>query len=212
MIEIPARGSDRRRDRRARGVLQLRHQRPHPDDVRLLARRRRGQVPHAVMSSARSCPRTPSRSSTRPASASSCGWGSRGACDAAGPQGRASAVSTAAIRRASRSATSVGLELRVVLTVPGAGGAPCRRPGGDRLVRGAGPLGRRSRRLVRAEGDEAARIRQRSRLRTCRSGCRRRCPCHPHSRSVVARGLVTACLSGWAWGPGSGSALPWALA
>ena len=39
-----ARRADRRRDRRERRVLLLRHQRPDPDDVRLLARRRR-QVP-----------------------------------------------------------------------------------------------------------------------------------------------------------------------
>ena len=40
----PACGDDRRRDRRARGVLLLRHQRPHADDLGLLARRRRGDV------------------------------------------------------------------------------------------------------------------------------------------------------------------------
>ena len=43
-----ARRADRRRDRRGRGVLLLRHQRPDPDHVRVLARRRRGQVPAQV--------------------------------------------------------------------------------------------------------------------------------------------------------------------
>ena len=39
-----ARRADRRRDRRRGGVLLLRHQRPDPDDVGLLPRRRRGGV------------------------------------------------------------------------------------------------------------------------------------------------------------------------
>ena len=38
MIEVPRGALDRRRDRRARRVLQLRHQRPDPDDVRLQPR------------------------------------------------------------------------------------------------------------------------------------------------------------------------------
>ncbi len=41
---VAARRAHRRRDRRGSRVLQLRHQRPHPDDLRLLARRRQ-QVP-----------------------------------------------------------------------------------------------------------------------------------------------------------------------
>ena len=55
MIEIPraalrdpARGPDRRRDRQGGRVLQLRHQRPHPDDLRLLPRRRR-QLPAQLL-------------------------------------------------------------------------------------------------------------------------------------------------------------------
>ena len=43
-----ARRADRRRDRPARRVLQLRHQRPDPDDVRLQPRRRRGRLPAQV--------------------------------------------------------------------------------------------------------------------------------------------------------------------
>ena len=39
-----ARGADRRPDRRGRRVLLLRHQRPDPDDLGLLPRRRRGRV------------------------------------------------------------------------------------------------------------------------------------------------------------------------
>ena len=42
-----ARGAARRRDRGARRVLQLRHQRPHPDDLGPVARRQR-QVPRAL--------------------------------------------------------------------------------------------------------------------------------------------------------------------
>ena len=41
MIETPACGHPRRRDRRGGRLLQLRHQRPHADDVRLQPRRRR---------------------------------------------------------------------------------------------------------------------------------------------------------------------------
>ena len=44
----PARLRPRRRDRRARRLLLLRDERPHPDRARLLARRRRGQVPDAL--------------------------------------------------------------------------------------------------------------------------------------------------------------------
>ena len=37
MIEVPARGTDRRADRAVRRLLLVRHQRPDPDDVRCLA-------------------------------------------------------------------------------------------------------------------------------------------------------------------------------
>ena len=43
-----ASGAPRRRDRRGGGLLLLRHERPHADDARLLARRRGGQVPHLL--------------------------------------------------------------------------------------------------------------------------------------------------------------------
>ncbi len=44
----PARRPDRRRDRPRGRLLQLRHERPDPDDVRLQPRRRRGRVPAQV--------------------------------------------------------------------------------------------------------------------------------------------------------------------
>ncbi len=44
----PPRLPDRRPHRRPRRLLLLRHQRPHPDDDRPLARRRRGQLPARV--------------------------------------------------------------------------------------------------------------------------------------------------------------------
>ena len=44
MIELPRAAHDRGRDRRGGGVLLVRHQRPHPDDVGVLPRRRRGVV------------------------------------------------------------------------------------------------------------------------------------------------------------------------
>ena len=64
----------RRPDRDARRLLLLRHQRPHPDGARLLARRRRGEVPAALHRAAGSSTAARSRRSTSPASASSCGW------------------------------------------------------------------------------------------------------------------------------------------
>ena len=65
-----ARVRPRRRDRRARGLLLVRHERPDADDARLLARRRRGQVPRALPRGRRDRAATRSRRSTRAASAS----------------------------------------------------------------------------------------------------------------------------------------------
>ena len=48
MIEVPARRPDGGRDRGGRRVLQLRHERPDPDDVRLQPRRRRRRLPPQV--------------------------------------------------------------------------------------------------------------------------------------------------------------------
>ena len=63
----------RRPDRRARRLLLVRHQRPHPDRARLLARRRRGRASCRATSSARSSTAARSRRSTSPGSAGSCG-------------------------------------------------------------------------------------------------------------------------------------------
>ncbi len=70
MIELPRAARHGGRDRARGRVLQLRHERPHADDVRALARRRR-QVPARRTCGAGSCRPTRSRSSTRAASASS---------------------------------------------------------------------------------------------------------------------------------------------
>ena len=64
----------RRRDRRGRRVLLVRHQRPHADDLRLLARRRRGPLHVASTSSSSCCRANPFETLDRTASASSCGW------------------------------------------------------------------------------------------------------------------------------------------
>ena len=57
----PARCRHRRRDRQGSRVLLLRHQRPDPDDLRLLPRRRR-QVPRATTTTTRSTRAIPSPS------------------------------------------------------------------------------------------------------------------------------------------------------
>ena len=63
MIEVPRAALTAGAHRRGGRVLLVRHQRPHPDDVRLLARRRR-QVPARVRRRARSCRATRSCRST----------------------------------------------------------------------------------------------------------------------------------------------------
>ena len=69
MIELPRAALARRRDRRVRRVLLLRHQRPDPDDLRHLARRR-GDVPRRLHVARASSPATRSSRSTARASAS----------------------------------------------------------------------------------------------------------------------------------------------
>ena len=64
-----ARRAARRRDRRGRRLLLLRHERPHADDARVLARRRRGEVPDARTSRTACSSATRSRCSTSTASA-----------------------------------------------------------------------------------------------------------------------------------------------
>ena len=60
MIEVPAGGAGSRKDRPAGRLLLLRHERPHADDLRLLARRL-GPVPAAVRRVGRAASTTPSR-------------------------------------------------------------------------------------------------------------------------------------------------------
>ena len=62
MIETPARRPRRRRDRRGRRLLLVRNERPHPDDVRLQPRRRRG--PDDVRLPREGPARAPTRSRT----------------------------------------------------------------------------------------------------------------------------------------------------
>ena len=67
---VPGRGPDRR----ARRLLQLRHQRPHADGARVLARRRREAASSSATSSRGSSTAARSRRSTCRAWARSCAW------------------------------------------------------------------------------------------------------------------------------------------
>ena len=133
-----ARRAGRRRGRRGGRVLLVRHQRPHPDDVRVLPRRRRGSLHDRVPRAASCSRRTRSRRSTRRVSANSCGWPSSGAGPPAPTCISASAASTAATRHRSRSSPSVGLDYvscspyRVpIARLAAAHAAPGRRPARD---------------------------------------------------------------------------------
>ena len=108
MIELPRAALTAGRDRRRRGVLLLRHQRPDPDDLGLLPRRRRGVVllaPTSRRASSRS--RRSSRSTPR-ASARWCGTPSSRAARPVPTCTSASAASTAATRTRSTSSTRSG--------------------------------------------------------------------------------------------------------
>ena len=128
-----ARLRPRRRDRRDRRLLLVRDERPHADDARLLARRRRGQVPH-LLPRARRARAEPVRGA-RP--------GGRGRPDAnrrrARPRREAGAEARD-LRRARRRAALRRVlprarpRLRLVLALPRAARAP---------RRGAGRAGRR---------------------------------------------------------------------
>ena len=123
-----ARRARRRRDRRGRRVLLVRHQRPHADDVRLLAATT-SRAASCRSTSSRSCSApTRSRRSTATASASSCAMGVErgratrpdiklGICGEHG--GDPASVAVLPRGRA---------RLRVVLAVPGADRPPRRRP------------------------------------------------------------------------------------
>ena len=128
-----ARRLDRGRDRQGGAVLLLRHQRPHPDGLRALPRRR-GQVP-ALLPGARPLGegplRVPGRGRRRPAG------GDRGQEGT----GRASGSQDRDLRRARRRPVVDPLlpqgrpRLRVLLALPGAHRAPGRGPGQARAVR-----------------------------------------------------------------------------
>ena len=125
----------RRRDRGARRLLLVRDERPHPDRARLLARRRRGEVPD-VLPRARHPRAEPVRGARRRR---------RRRADAhrrrAGERREARAQARD-LRRARRRAALGRLlpraraRLRVVLAVPGAARAARGGPGGARRERG----------------------------------------------------------------------------
>ena len=130
----PARGAHGRQDRRDGRVLQLRHQRPHADDVRHLARRRR-QVPAGQYIDAGDLARRPVRDA-RPGGRRPAGRDGHRArsCDARRPQG-------GHLRRARRRSGDGQVlpprrhELRQLFAVPRAGGASRRGAGGHRSER-----------------------------------------------------------------------------
>ena len=103
----PARRHHRRRDRDRGRVLQLRHERPDPDDARRQPRRRR-QLPHPLRREGdlRQGPVRGPRPRRR--RRSSCAWPSTGAARRGPGSSWASAASTAASRPRSSSATSSG--------------------------------------------------------------------------------------------------------
>ena len=149
---VPVRHDDRaaaclhpgRRDRRGGRLLLVRHERPHPDGDRLLARRRRGQVPH-LLPRARD-PRAQPVRGARP--------GGRRRPDAdrrrARPQHEAG-PEDGDLRRARRRAAlgrvlpPARARLRQLLALPGAARTARSRPGG------AGRRGRRPRSRSAAE-------------------------------------------------------------
>ena len=118
MIEMP-RACLRADEIAERGrLLLVRDQRPDPDRARLLARRHRGPHPRPLHRDQASSTARRSRPSTRPASASWCGWapGSRAASTRSSSS--ASAASTAATPTRSSSSTT-----------PGSTTSPARRTG-----------------------------------------------------------------------------------
>ena len=129
MIEIPRACVDGRRDRRDRRLLQLRHERPDADDVRLQPRRHQ-HVPARLPASRKSCSRDPFQSldTTRRRPAGRDGR-HEGPLGARRTSSAASAASTAATRTRSSSATRSGS-----ITSRAARSA-CRSPGWPRPKR-----------------------------------------------------------------------------
>ena len=128
MIEIPRAAADGRRDRQGGRVLLLRHQRPDADDLRLQPRRR-GQVPRAITTTTRSTSPTRSRTWTRTAWASWWRWLRSWAARpvrTSGPGHLRRARRRPDVRRV---LPQRGPGLCVLLPLPRAHRAPCRRTG-----------------------------------------------------------------------------------
>ncbi len=130
MIEVPRGALTADEMATEAAVLLLRHQRPHADDLRLLARRRR-QVPARLPGQEDPRQGSVRDASTARASGSSWRWPcSKGRADAARTSSWASAASTAATRRRCTSSTRSGLDYVSCSPVPRAGGAPGGGAGG----------------------------------------------------------------------------------
>ena len=99
-------GPPGRPDRAVRRLLLVRHERPHPDRARLLARRRRGQVPDRSTSRTASCPRNPFETMDDGVRALVAMAVEKARAVQARTSSWASAASTAAIPTRSRSATA----------------------------------------------------------------------------------------------------------
>ena len=141
MIEMPRAVPDRRSDRRGRGVLLLRHERPDADDLRLQPRRRRRSSCRPTSSSG-SCRPIRSRRSTGGAWAGSMRLAiERRAGRRSGAQGRRLRRARRRPALGARSSTRRGRGLRLLLAVPRAGRAPGRGARGAHGAHG-GRLGR----------------------------------------------------------------------
>ena len=108
MIEVPRAALTAGPDRQPRGLLLLRHQRPHPDDLGILPRRRRGVVLLRVPRPRRSSRSRRSSRWTSKASAPWCGPRPRTAAPSTRRSTSGSAASTAETRGRSTSSTRSG--------------------------------------------------------------------------------------------------------
>ena len=210
-LPVPRRNDDRaaaglrarRRDRRSRRLLLVRHQRPDPDRARLLARRRRGQVPHPLPRGRR--PRARPVRDARP--------GRRRRADAdrrrARPGDRTPGCTIGICGEHGGDPASVALlprarpRLRLLLAVPragrpargGAGGAGRERRGQLRGRRAASDARDRARRPARcgagvAGEAAAARVRRPGRAREVRHAARPREPRHGLGPRIGLRVVV----------------------